>query len=1035
MAETPLAKYAFLPWLRQGLAAAITDVDNLGPGPNGPRAAIKINVKVRNTAPDPAVDDVATKDVQLIGPGDIIGIEQRVIVRTDPRAWVNDFEPNYLAAIEFYDEDFPWRYTPAAPNSEQRLRPWLCLIVLTPDEFDRGKTLSGPLPSITLKVNPASVLPAANQSWAWAHGHVNRDVKKNTDAESIADLSQALEKNTDVAISRVIAPRRLAPNQAYHAFLIPTFEAGRLIGLDKPVPPDLPRTQPAWGGADQVVFPVYYEWPFHTGEKGDFEFLVRLLEPRTMADPIGRRPMDVQRVSPHLPVLTDPKTLKLEGALKIPNLQPVDPVMPASFTAELVKLINAAADAQEKEDDDPLIVPPLYGRWHALTPRVAQADTPPWVDELNTNLINRAPAGFGTLVVQTNQEQYMHAAWQQVGKLYDVNRYLRHIQFGREVMLALYDKHLITAKPDRLLALAAPLHARVLLANVSASSVSSAVTLKQNLIDSALPVATTSRAFRRITRPRGAVMRRFNPSGPRRFGNLLDRINRGEITATPPKTSPEKQIQFDRVADQLMPPEAAGCLKPFWGAVRFIVMAIILLLSILALVFKSLNNIIARLQDFVQRGDAADSMHETNLTPDAVQRNPARPGFAVTHPGDPVPAVGAGGTDSPEAANFRKALIDADTRLGARVPITPVKPRFDLARARTALLDTLHPNKAMTARAVGVIRWPKEIYLNRPDPLEPIMAAPDFPDPMFKPLRDISPELMIPNLNLIPPNTISLLQTNQRFIESYMVGLNQEMAHELLWREYPTDQRGSYFRQFWDVAEDYDPDSNLSDKDRAENQRDIKPIHTWPRPSHLSDHNARQFNGQKEHLVLLVRGDLLRKYPTTVIYAAQAHWLTTPIVNEDDGAQQFREPASDEHWKDKTLIKRPVFRADIGPDLTFFGFELDADTARGDPDKTKNKPGWFFCIKERPGDPRFGLDEPKGPIQVAKSWDDLSWGHLTQPGLSFVIDLSRAITIGAMTSAEDKAVHWNSHSADMAYILLQDPVKVYVHASEMLKPE
>ena len=32
-----------------------------------------------------------------------------------------------------------------------------------------------------------------------------------------------------------------------------------------------------------------------------------------------------------------------------------------------------------------------------------------------------------------------------------------------------------------------------------------------------------------------------------------------------------------------------------------------------------------------------------------------------------------------------------------------------------------------------------------------------------------------------------------------MVGLNHEFARELLWREYPTDQRGSYFRQFWDV--------------------------------------------------------------------------------------------------------------------------------------------------------------------------------------------------------------------------------------------
>lgn len=29
---------------------------------------------------------------------------------------------------------------------------------------------------------------------------------------------------------------------------------------------------------------------------------------------------------------------------------------------------------------------------------------------------------------------------------------------------------------------------------------------------------------------------------------------------------------------------------------------------------------------------------------------------------------------------------------------------------------------------------------------------------------------------------------------------HQRLAHESLWREYPTDQRGSYFRQFWDVS-------------------------------------------------------------------------------------------------------------------------------------------------------------------------------------------------------------------------------------------
>ncbi len=41
----------------------------------------------------------------------------------------------------------------------------------------------------------------------------------------------------------------------------------------------------------------------------------------------------------------------------------------------------------------------------------------------------------------------------------------------------------------------------------------------------------------------------------------------------------------------------------------------------------------------------------------------------------------------------------------------------------------------------------------------------------------------------------------QDFSESNMVGLNHEMARELLWSEFPTDQRSTSFRQFWDTSE------------------------------------------------------------------------------------------------------------------------------------------------------------------------------------------------------------------------------------------
>src|SRR5215216_4920104 len=123
----PLASYTFLPWLRQGIVSKIGQPDTLGAGAGpGERASVAISLQVGG---DP---NFVSDDVQLVGPGDIVGISPRAVVRTEPRHWVTDFEPNYLAFIEFYDEDFPWRYSPAPPDlAKHRLTPWLTLVALT----------------------------------------------------------------------------------------------------------------------------------------------------------------------------------------------------------------------------------------------------------------------------------------------------------------------------------------------------------------------------------------------------------------------------------------------------------------------------------------------------------------------------------------------------------------------------------------------------------------------------------------------------------------------------------------------------------------------------------------------------------------------------------------------------------------------------------------------------------------------------------------------------------------------------------------
>ena len=192
---------------------------------------------------------------------------------------------------------------------------------------------------------------------------------------------------------------------------------------------------------------------------------------------------------------------------------------------------------------------------------------------------------------------------------------------------------------------------------------------------------------------------------------------------------------------------------------------------------------------------------------------------------------------------------------------------------------------------------------------------------MYGGLRDVAPQLFLPGVDHVPADTVALLETTPRVIEAYMAGLNHEMSRELLWREYPTDLRGTWFRQFWDVAgQAGDP----------ETLKDIPPLREWattPLGAHLRGEDG---DGQ---LILLVRGELLRRYPTTNVYAAPAG------------------PGGD---PDPATRLAPMFRGSLDPDVTFLGFALSEEAALG---KDPPGSGWFFVFEQHPGEPRFGFDE------------------------------------------------------------------------------
>jgi hypothetical protein len=1079
---SPLPTYTFLPWLRRGIANEINRAD--GDASVKVRATLPIDLTLTGYEADGGtLTENVHREVDLVGPGDVLGIEPRAIFKVEPRNWITNFEPNYLPFIEFYDEDFPWRYVPAAPDvPRHRLRPWICLAVLTEEEFVEGVNVLGrPLPYVELAagLDPLDVLPPPAELWAWAHVHVNDDLSSGGDT-SIGGVLQrfdaAIAANPDHAYSRIVCPRRLAPNVTYHAFLIPTFETGRLAGLGLDVPATTVATSSSYGNG-QTQFPYYYRWQFKTGAFGDFEYLVKLLQPRAADKRVGVRDMDVMHPGPMLPRIDVPAelggVLKLGGALQVPfaTLEPDDQAevtkydrwdapYPHPFQEALARHLNLADDytravpevANPDGDPDPVVTLPIYGRRHALVDRVLEtAEGAPapnrenWVHRLNLDPRYRVAAGFGTRVVRENDERYMNAAWQQIGAVLEANRRIRLAQLAQAASTSIYTRHVASLPAARALMVTAPIHPRVAMRTS---------TVAAHVASSIVPAAVTSAPFRKLTRPGAPLVRRLELA-PSLAEEVLVGINEGEIVASPPKVAPPNATS---VADAATEVESRGAPRP-WGDllerfpwirfVPFLVAALLVLLALLAgwaaavgvaavagpaavWAFRSMTS-------WMTARRLGRWLREEAQTPRSVDDLPDLPDFVVSRPGDAFTAR-PGASDGPEARRFKAALRDAHTFTSVDFPVPERKP-LDLRALAEATVAALDPAVTIPRRVGTTLNLPAWVRDNMVEAFTPVMAYPAIDEPMYKPLSDISSELFLPNMNLIPPNSLTLLEANQRFIEAYIVGLNHEMGRELLWREFPTDERGSVFRQFWDPRSLLPPSPTPDDRELL---RDVAEIHTFPRASALGTHNKRQAAGRPPPLVLVVRGELLKRYPTAVIYAQKAEWHRGRDGSVDVTAERelARLTPAEEESLPAAKIRKPLFEAKVEPDVYFIGFDLIAAEAKGG-ETAASDAGWFFVLKERPGEPRFGLDEAgTGALPHLVNWNNLTWEHLgTAPGEAIEMNDSPSLTAYVASrdqenrpDPDDAQARWDpeTNAADLAYILYQVPALVAVHASRML---
>ncbi|MCM3902398.1 MAG: hypothetical protein ND866_11885 [Pyrinomonadaceae bacterium] len=952
------SNYVFLPWVRQGAASGIQTPD-MSANQAGV-VTVSVKLAVNNTPPE------IERQVRLYGPGDVTGIDQLQVIRTEPRHLATDFEPNYFPAVEFDRPDFPWLFTPAKANDAGKLRPWLCLVVIRKQE---GVTLSVdrnlPLPVLDI-AQPKTELPDLSESWAWAHAQVTGS------ALNQGSLESSLAGNPALTLSRLLCPRRLDPLTDYLACVVPTFELGRKAGLGIPIQRDDVRNEekellPAWTPeADSVRLPVYFHWEFRTGTGGDFETLVKLLTARDLRETpkVGKRLVDISDPDFNVTLPVD-TTLELEGALRVLNAATAEwpEVTRMPFQLELKKILDAPWLATQNDDDqDPVVAPPIYGCWQAARHTVNITPLPAsltWLDELNLDPRHRAVAALGTQVVQAQQEELMASAWEQLGEIDRINQLRRQAQLARAVNGVYYAKHFQRFSDETLLKVFGVAQSRVVVETIDANNFKTRALLSQRISDSVIPDRVVSAPMRRLTSPRSRVSARFQPIGAQSIA-IVARLN----TFTPILAFRANDAAL--VSINLVTSRAAGFAAQLSQTVRF--------------------------ERTITALDTAPPLGNFNMAPEGQVRS--------------LLDFQRGAQDSPDAAAFRKAARDHQAYM-AKAFTPPADPSAQtklLDTNRDALLKSINPGVTIKTRVQASLLLASDV-VQTDDPLEPVMDAPEFPQPMYEALRDLSQDFLLFGLEHVPANTVTLLGTNPNFVESFLVGLNAEMSHELLWRNYPTDQRGTYFRQFWDTSVDND-------------EPDVKAIKQWG--DRRLGQNSPNTSGK---LVLLIRGELLRRYPNSVIYAVAA-------VPKDGRLTLSKKPEDERH---------PLFRGSLKPDVTFLGFDLTEGQAKGEPPHDPN--GWFFVIQQQPTEPCFGMDVAdfaKDPPSITTSWNELSWRHVAKTeqelkALSHVsLDSIKSMLPNIETQKIDNAT-WGKNSSHLAYITLQRPMRIAIHAREMIK--
>jgi hypothetical protein len=973
--------------------------------------------------------DPIVRQVPMMTPGDVTGIPARQVVRCAPANGVLNAEPNYLATIDFDAPDLPWLFSRKPASGPGPVQPWIALAVIDVSDLQADPLSASPIG--TQLTIAAAQLPNPAESWMWAHGQL-------LDTDTVpGDPARSL--------SRLVSSRKLEPNRRYLACVVPVFAAGKTAGLG--IDPGDARTSMdlAWDPAGgEVTLPVYFFWRFATGPNGDFESLVRQLRGVPLPPGLGTRTLELDYPMSGMPA-PDPggASLDLQAALRAPGATPDDiqtRVGAAYIDTLRSRLVDAGFDVSlltaNPDGSPPAVGPPVYGQLavgDTATAANLNTSAPPWLRSVNLDPRLRVAAGLGAQVVRQNQDRYVEEAWRQVGDVLGANAVRRRAEFSLAASATLHRKWISQVSAADLVTSTAPVHARIF--------VGATQTITGRLRQSPLPPAIASVEFRRLTRPRGrlpaaaAWATSVGPSALASLGAQAKPLEAAVAIDTIDVLNPPSQVWGAAAAPAILARLDPGLdqtgMSATQAASRLDSMSQLATVTFVTASQAKANMATLDTDRVLNAVGMRPVVHlppvasTTSLAPASATTAPpvhiaTPPGQATTVKPSPV-GVGVG-TGLPivhiplpveKAKLLKQQMADVATLIINQQIVTSdasALPQTALAGGFESLRQTI---VAALDPAVTTLRMANHRITGLTDTqaagLGAIMAAPDLSEPTYQALAAISHDWLLPGIDKLPANTTTLVESNRSFISAFLVGVNHELARELLWIEYPTDQRGTYSRQFWARRNTGDP-TDAYDLTQPLNAASALTL------EQLSDRSGEAASP----LVLVVKGALVQRYPGMLVTAAKT---------KASGSSRALDPATE---------IQPDFMARLEPDVLLVCFESlsadDVSALAGNEDAA-----WWFFFAEHFTEPRFGLDVPTaGDPPVLADWNDATWGNA-------VLDASGRLGAGSFNATPlpktrpglppGPTYNWHGSSSSIAWILLQYPFRRGMRAIDLLPPK